>query len=242
MGDHSICGAQSGGHRVIGAEQDLLDLWQGKRGLLQSGEEFGNLIGSGQDRAEISSIDQGGVGLYQIIPRIGQIQEYGIHVLFLETLCYILQSELHHFRQPHPFQISTGQTLHLRADLVGIDAAVGTDGVGQREGHPAAAGTCLDHPATGADIHLQEDVTCLLGINDLRGTAEAEDQVMDGWGQEEIGETQVGGDVTTPRATDQVVVGQDPLVGLSGLAWLEAEDLPPSLGIHQEGQITRTGT
>ena len=119
------------------------------------------------------------------------------------------------------------------ANLVGGDAAGGTDRAQQRAGQRARAGAGLEHPGAREDVAPHQDLRGVLGVDHLRAARHGQHVVGEQRPQREVGGAAGGGDHRALRLADHVVVRDRAAVGVVLAALGEHQRIAAALGIGE---------
>lgn len=224
MRDHPIHGPQPRRNRLVGAQQQLLNLGKAEGTQLQVPQEDTNLVDGGNQAAEEPTTAQRGVGLLKEQPGLPHVQDDGIEPLLVEPVFGIAHLERDIGIQPHALQVLLCGRLDIGPGLITVDVAIGLDHPGERQGQAAAAGAGLQDVGPWTDVHLHQHVANLFGIDDLRGTVDIADHLVEGGRQNGIGIPQVGLDALAPATADHGIMAQNTVVCLVFPARLHPDD------------------
>src|SRR5438046_5459829 len=126
----------------------------------------GHLLPVGGVRPEVATGLQGIRCTAHGFPGIGDVEDYRIHVTFYDAGMSVPNLEFDRTVEVRGSDVSTCLFQEIGSHIVGDDATLRADGVGQREGHCARAGANLHDKITWLQVAVPSEHRCVLGTDD----------------------------------------------------------------------------
>lgn len=224
MGDHAVGGADAVRLGLEESQQDLTDFDEGVIILTQSDQRFFHLVKGRDQAAQKPTGFEGIAHLSCKVIRIGDIEEEGVRVGFIESILDVAQLEVDARFKPEAGQVFAGQVLDIGFHLVGDDLSLRANRVCQGDRHRTGTGSRFDHFFPGTNAHRHKDKADVFRVEDLRGARQVDEQIAQRGLQQIERRADVTEDLRAPLFADQVVVHQDAAVGFELSARFERDD------------------
>src|SRR5213083_1003185 len=144
-----------------------------------------HLLPVGGVRPEVATGLQGIRCTAHGFPGIGDVEDYRIHVTFYDAGTSVPNLEFDRTVEVRGSDVSTCLFQEIGSHIVGDDATLRADGVGQREGHCARAGANLHDKITWLQVAVPNEHRCVLRTDDLGLPSQQFHVVPDRGGQHE---------------------------------------------------------
>ena len=111
-------------------------------------------------------------------------------------------------------QVLAGKVLHILADLIRHNMAGRAHNKCRSNRQGTGARACLEQRAARAESQADQDETDVLRIQDLRRPRQIQEEIGQGWLQQEKRRAEMAENLSPPRLANQVIVQQNAAVRL----------------------------